>query len=177
MRLSVFTDYSLRVLIQAALRHPNKVTIDEVANAFGISRNHLIKVINKLGRAGFLVTQRGRSDGFMLARPAERISILDVVRFGEEDQPLVECFDAARNRCVITPACKLKGMIAEANRAFFDVLGKYTIADASANPEPLFRHLELTESCTCHAEIARLGSRRGPAPQPHLACMRHLPLA
>jgi len=144
MRLSVFTDYSLRVLIQAAIRHPNKVTIDEVANAYGISRNHLIKVINELGRAGFLVTQRGRSGGFTLARPAERIFISEVVKFGEEGQPLVECFDPERNKCVITPACKLKGMIAEAKRAFFDVLGKYTIADACAKPEALLRHLGLT---------------------------------
>ena len=144
MRLSVFTDYSLRVLMQAAIRHPNKVTIDEVANAYGISRNHLIKVINELGRAGFLVTQRGRSGGFTLARPAERIFIAEVVKFGEEGQPLVECFDPERNKCVITPACKLKGMISEAKRAFFDVLGKYTIADVCAKPEALLRHLGLT---------------------------------
>lgn len=144
MRLSVFTDYALRVLIQAAIRHPNKVTIDEVANAYGISRNHLIKVINELGRAGFLVTQRGRSGGFTLARPAERIFVSEVVKFGEEGQPLVECFDPERNKCVITPACKLKGMIAEAKRAFFDVLGKYTIADVCAKPEALLRHLGLT---------------------------------
>lgn len=144
MRLSVFTDYSLRVLIQAALRHPNKVTIDEVANAYGISRNHLIKVINELGRAGFLVTQRGRSGGFTLARPAERIFISEVVKFGEDGQPLVECFDPDRNMCVITPACKLKNMISEAKRAFFDVLGKYTIADVCAKPEALLRHLGLT---------------------------------
>ena len=144
MRLSVFTDYSLRVLMQAAIRHPNKVTIDEVANAYGISRNHLIKVINELGRAGFLVTQRGRSGGFTLARPAERIFISEVVKFGEEGQPLVECFDPERNKCVITPACKLKGMIAEAKRAFFEVLGKYTIADACAKPEALLRFLGLT---------------------------------
>lgn len=146
MRLSVFTDYSLRVLIQAAIRHPNKVTIDEVANAYGISRNHLIKVINELGRAGFLVTQRGRSGGFMLARPAERIFVSEVVKFGEEGQPLVECFDPERNCCVITPACKLKGVIAEAKRAFFDVLGKYTIADICAKPEALLRHLGLSAS-------------------------------
>lgn len=144
MRLSVFTDYSLRVLLQAALRHPNRVTIDEVANAYGISRNHLIKVINELGRSGFLVTLRGRSGGFTLARPADQIIISDVVRFGEGDPPLVECFDASRNRCAITPDCQLKGMIAEANRAFFDVLSGYTIADACAKPEALLRHLGLS---------------------------------
>ena len=142
----MFTDYSLRVLIQAAIRHPNKVTIDEVANAYGISRNHLIKVIHELGRAGFIVTQRGRAGGFMLARPADRIKISDVVKFGEDGQPMVECFDPANNACVITPACRLKGMLAEARRAFFDVLGKYTVADACAKPEALLRHLGLTAS-------------------------------
>lgn len=143
MRLNVFTDYSLRVLIQAAIRHPNRVTIDEVAKAYGISRNHLIKVINELGRAGFLVTQRGRAGGFTLARPAERILVSDVVKFGEEGQPLVECFNAERNTCVITPACRLKGALAEAQRAFFDVLAKYTIADVCSNPDALLRHLGL----------------------------------
>lgn len=145
MRLSMFTDYSLRVLIQAALRHPNKVTIDEVANAYGISRNHLIKVINELGRAGFLVTHRGRSGGFTLGRPAERISVGEVVKFGEDGQPMLECFDPERNTCVITPACKLKGVISEARRAFFDVLGKYTVADVCARPEALLKHLGLAE--------------------------------
>jgi Rrf2 family nitric oxide-sensitive transcriptional repressor len=144
MRISMFTDFSLRVLIQAAVRYPNKVTIDEVANAYGISRNHLIKVINELGRAGFLVTQRGRSGGFTLARPADRISIADVVKFGEDGQPLAECFDAATNACVITPACRLKGMLAEARRAFFEVLGRYTVADVCAKPDALLRHLGLT---------------------------------
>ena len=144
MHITTFTDYALRVLIHAALRYPEKVTIDEVARAYGISRNHLIKVIHELGRTGFIATQRGRSGGFTLARPAERIFVSEVVKFGEEGQPLVECFDPERNKCVITPACKLKGMISEAKRAFFDVLGKYTIADVCAKPESLLRHLGLT---------------------------------
>jgi Rrf2 family nitric oxide-sensitive transcriptional repressor len=144
MRISMFTDYSLRVLIQAAVRHPNRVTIEEVASAYGISRNHLIKVINELGRAGFLVTQRGRSGGFTLARPADRISIADVVKFGESGQPLVECFDAASNACVITPACRLKGMLAEARRAFFEVLARYSVADVCAKPDAILRHLGLS---------------------------------
>lgn len=144
MRISMFTDYSLRVLIQAAVRHPNKVTIDEVATAYGISRNHLIKVINALGRAGFLVTQRGRSGGFTLARPADRISVADVVKFGEDGQPMAECFDTAANACVITPACRLKGMLAEARRAFFEVLDRYTVADICTRPDSILRHLGLT---------------------------------
>ncbi len=141
MRISTFTDYAFRVLMQAALRHPSKVTIDEVAEAYGISRNHLIKVINELARAGFLVTQRGRSGGFTLARPANRIKVSEVVNFGEENQAFVECFDAINNRCVITPACRLKFILAEALKAFSAVLEKYTIADLCEKPEPLLRHL------------------------------------
>jgi Rrf2 family nitric oxide-sensitive transcriptional repressor len=144
MRISTFTDYCLRVLIQAAVRHPRKVTIDEVATAYGISRNHLIKVVNELGRAGFLVTQRGRAGGFTLARPADRISIADVVKFGEDGQPMAECFDAASNACVITPACRLKGILADAQRAFFEVLSRHTVADVCARPDALLRHLGLT---------------------------------
>lgn len=141
MRITTFTDYSLRVLIQAALRYPNKVTIDEVASAYGISRNHLIKVIHELGRAGFIITQRGRTGGFTLARPANRISIADVVKFGEAEHPVIECFDPVNNACVITPACRLKGMFAQALGAFYAALDKYTVADVLVKPEALLRHL------------------------------------
>lgn len=144
MHINTYTDYALRVLIQAALRAPEKVTIDEVAAAYGISRNHLIKIINEMAHAGFLVTHRGRSGGFTLARPADRIRISDVVKFAETT-PFCECFDVANNTCVITPACRLKGMLAEAMRAFYAALDKYTIADVCAKPENLLRHLGLTE--------------------------------
>jgi Rrf2 family nitric oxide-sensitive transcriptional repressor len=143
MRINTFTDYAFRVLIQAALKYPALVTIDEVATSYGISRNHLIKVINELARAGFLQTQRGRGGGFTLARPANRIKVSEVLKFGEEGQALVECFDAINNKCVITPACRLKVMLAEAMKAFNAVLDKYTIADICEKPEPLLRHLGL----------------------------------
>lgn len=144
MRISSFTDYSLRVLIQVAIRHPQKVTIDEVATSYSISRNHLIKVINELARAGFISTQRGRGGGFVLARPPNRITISEVVKFGEEGAPLIECFDPVNNRCAITPVCKMKSMFGEAMRAFHAVLAGYTIADVCQKPEPLLRHLGLT---------------------------------
>lgn len=146
MHISTFTDYALRVLIHAALRYPERVTIDEVATAYGISRNHLIKVIHELGRTGFLITQRGRSGGFTLARAADRITISEVVKTCETGQPLAECFDVANNACVITPACRLKGILAEAMRAFHATLGKYTIADVCEKPEALQRHLGLTSA-------------------------------
>ena len=87
MRLPAFTDYALRVLIQATLRHPEKVTVDEVTTAYEISRNQLIKIVHELGRAGFIVIQRGRSGGFTLARAANRIRIGEVVTFGETGLP------------------------------------------------------------------------------------------
>ena len=144
MRITSFTDYSFRVLIHTAIRHPQRVTIDEVANSFGISRNHLVKVIHGLSQAGFLATQRGRNGGFVLAKPAERIRVGDVVRFGEDGQPLVECFDSITNTCAITPVCKLKFMLSEAQSGFYAVLDRYTIADICAKPEPLLRRLGLS---------------------------------
>lgn len=144
MHITSFTDYSFRVLIHAAIRHPQRVTIDEVAGSFGISRNHLVKVIHGLSQAGFLVTQRGRNGGFLLARPAERIRVSDVLRFGEDGQPLVECFDAVTNQCAITPVCKLKFMLSEAQSAFNAVLDRYTLADICAKPQPILRRLGLS---------------------------------
>ena len=144
MRVSKFTDYSLRVMILAAIRYPEMVKIEDASKSFKISRNLMITIIHRLGRGGFLKTQRGRSGGFTLARPADGISIADIVRFGEQGVALVECFDAARNTCVITPHCRLRGVLAEARRAFFAVLGKYTVADASANPEALLEQLRLS---------------------------------
>lgn len=143
MRITTFTDYAFRVLIQAALRYPEKTTIDEVANAFNISRNHLIKVIGELARAGFIVTQRGRSGGFTLSRPAGLIKVSDVMKFGEKGHPLVECFDPATNACVITPVCKLNSMLSESLYAFYEVLDRYTIADVCQNPDQLLRCLRL----------------------------------
>ncbi len=146
MRITTFTDYALRVLMQAEIRHPERVTIDEVAASYGISRNHLVKVIHGLSQAGFITTQRGRGGGFVLARAASGIRVGDVVRFGEEGQPLVECFDHMTNACVITPACQLKFMLGEAQNAFYAVLDRYSLADVCANPQALLRHLGLKVS-------------------------------
>ena len=144
MRISTFTDYSLRVLMHAAVRAPERVTIQEVAEAFDISRHHLTKVINELARAGFLETTRGRSGGFTLAKPANRIVIGEVVRFSEADSPLVECFDPLSNRCAVTPACRLKHQLGEAMEAFYAVLDRYTVADIYTSKDDVLRHLGLS---------------------------------
>ncbi len=141
MRINTYTDYALRVLMHAAVRHPALVTIQEVATSFGISRNHLTKVIHKLAQAGFLETQRGRGGGFTLAKPAAKIRVGDVVRFGEADSVLVECFDPIRNTCVVTPVCKLKHQLHEALQAFYAVLDQYTVADLYHSREGVLRHL------------------------------------
>src|SRR5678816_4317022 len=86
MRLTLYTDYALRVLMYAALRQHEVTTIDEVANAFGISRNHLVKVVQALGQNGFLSTRRGIGGGFTLAMPPANICLGDVVRLTESDE-------------------------------------------------------------------------------------------
>lgn len=134
MRLSVYSDYSCRVLMQAALRQPERVTVDEVAGTFGISRHHLVKVVHDLGRSRYLQTQRGIGGGFTLARPAEEIRLGDVVRLGEETDLVIECRDKQSQLCRIAPACRLKGVLDEEAAAFFAVLDGYTLADLVKQP-------------------------------------------
>ena len=141
MRIQTYTDYALRVLIHAAAKHPKLVTIQEVANAFRISRNHLMKITNELANAGYLATTRGRGGGFTLARPANAIRIGEVVRFAEQGSPLVECFDPVNNHCVITPACRLKTYLGDAQESFYAVLDGYTVADLFASPRSILRLL------------------------------------
>lgn len=134
MRLSVYSDFSLRVLMQAALRSPERVTVDEVAATFRISRHHLVKVVHDLGRSGYLRTQRGVGGGFTLALPPDEIRLGDVVRAGEESDVVVDCKDTPRTVCRLAPACRLKGVLDEAANAFFGVLDSYTVADLMKQP-------------------------------------------
>ena len=129
MRLNLQSDYALRLLMQLAASGGELVTIREVAERYGVSQNHLTKVAYTLGRKGFVETVRGRSGGMRLARPASRIPIGDVVREMESDLALVECFPGGAGGCLITGACKLKGVLNEALNAFLAVLDRYTIAD------------------------------------------------
>lgn len=128
MRLTVFTDYSLRVLMYVAARTSRLTTIQEMATAYGISRNHLMKVVFELGRHGILETVRGRHGGIRLASPPENIRIGDVVRFTESGSALVECFGTGSG-CVIVAPCRLKGILNEALESFLAVLDGYTLHD------------------------------------------------
>jgi Rrf2 family transcriptional regulator, nitric oxide-sensitive transcriptional repressor len=129
MRLTLYTDYSLRVLMHAALRQPEVSTIDEVAAAFGISRNHLVKVVQALGQNGFLATRRGVGGGFTLGMSPDRIRLGDVVRLTESGERVIDCVDKREAPCRIFPVCRLKGVLDEAAAAFFEVLDRYSLED------------------------------------------------
>lgn len=139
MRLTLFSDLALRVLMFTQAAGERLVTIDEMADAYSISRTHLTKVVNALTRAGYLAAVRGRSGGLRLAMPADRIVLGDVVRATEPDFALVECFSTG-NQCVITNCCKLQGVLEEALQAFLEVLDRRTLASISLRPKD-FRHL------------------------------------
>lgn len=134
MRLTNFSDYSLRILMYAAARRERLITIEETAAVYGISRTHLMKVANQLTRAGFLKSVRGRSGGLMLARSPREIGIGAVLRVTEPDFSLVECF-GNDNRCLLTPRCRLRGILHEALTAFTSTVDRYTLADVVLHPE------------------------------------------
>ena len=128
MRLTQHTDYSLRVLIYLACDPERLVTIQQISEAYGISRNHLMKVVRELANQGYVASTRGAGGGIRLGRPPESIRIGDVVRAMEPDFALVECF-RPDNACVITPACRLPHLLEEAAAAFLATLDGYTLAD------------------------------------------------
>ncbi|WP_416138525.1 Rrf2 family transcriptional regulator [Halomonas sp. HK25] len=128
MHLTRFTDYSLRVLIYLAVKGEERSTIHEIATSFEVSRNHLMKVVQDLSHKGYITAVRGKNGGLLLKKPPEEIRLGRLVRDTENDLQLVECFGEA-NECKITPACRLKPILAEALRAFLTVLDKYTLAD------------------------------------------------
>lgn len=141
MRLTNYTDYSLRVLIYLAVKDKNeKSTITEITEAYQISRNHLTKVIHQLGQIGVITTTRGRGGGITLAKSPENITVGNIVRQTEEDFHLVECFKEGNTNCVLTPVCGLRHILGEALAAYMEVLDKYTIADIIKKPD-LYREL------------------------------------
>jgi Rrf2 family nitric oxide-sensitive transcriptional repressor len=125
MRLTRYTDYAMRVLLHLAARDDGDLSsIGEIAKLYKISQNHLMKVVQDLGKAGFVRTVRGRGGGVALARPADQIVVGQVVRQTEEGFQLVDC-----SQCVIAPACTLPRALNEATAAFIAVLDKYTLED------------------------------------------------
>ena len=137
MKLTAFTDYSLRVLIYLASQPQERATIAGVSAAFGVSENHLVKVVHFLGKSGWLATVRGKGGGLELAAPPETIGVGAVVRATEGHAVVAECFGEGGGHCCIAPVCHLRGVLAEAVKAFYTVLDRYTLADLVGNRKQL----------------------------------------
>lgn len=133
MQLARFTDYCLRVLMYLSFREGHRVTIEEIARAYGISNNHLMKVVRHLAAAGYVQTVRGKGGGLRLARRPELINLGEVVQECEPDFNIVECLGGGESNCPLLPACVLRAALKEATRSFFLTLERYTVHDLVAN--------------------------------------------
>lgn len=140
MHLTRYTDYALRVLLFLAVKGEERSTIHEIAESFGVSRNHLMKVVQDLSHRGYITTIRGKNGGLLLNRRPEEITLGGLVRDTEHELGLVECFRDS-NDCVITPACRLKPILNEAMDAFMGVLDQYTLADMLGKRQPQLARL------------------------------------
>ena len=138
MRLTGFTKYGLLVLVHATVHCDELLTVNQISVAFGISRNHLTKIVHTLGRAGYLSTSRGRTGGLRLGRPAGLITVGEVVRTMEQDFDMAERFDTEHSTSATTAACGLRSTFWAATRAYFEVLDRCTLADLASD------HGELT---------------------------------
>lgn len=141
MKLTKYADLSLRLLMYLAMRRGEPATIQEVSDRFAVSKNHMVKISHQLTKAGLIESTRGRNGGVCLARPPESITIEEIVRAAENNFDLVECFNAARNHCVISDVCKLNGILSAARAAFFEVLRQASLADLVRNGRALERCL------------------------------------
>ncbi len=136
MQLTAYTDFGLRVLIYLACSD-GPATVAEIAEQYGISRNHLVKVVHRLSQLGYINTERGRSGGIHLAHAPKRIRLGEVVRDLETNRVIVECFAPETNTCPIAPVCVLKGVLQQAEAAFQEKLDEYTLEDVVGEREQL----------------------------------------
>lgn len=143
MRLTTFTNYALRTLMYAAMRDDRLSRSQEIADAFGISRTHINKCVHLLGQWGYLDNVRGRSGGFRLARPANTITVGEVVRKTEDTLELVECFNEQTNACPLMRMCRLSRAFKRALALFMDELDTISIADIVSNKADILPLLEL----------------------------------
>ena len=134
MRLSSFTDYGLRMLMRMASEPERVFSTAELAREFGLSRNHLAKIMQKLAGGGIVETRRGGGGGAVLAQPADQIRLGTVLRLLEAGQILVECFATGGNACTIDGRCRLKARLHAAEARFFDDLDRSTLADIALTP-------------------------------------------
>lgn len=134
MRLTRYTDYSLRVLIHLALHDDRLCSIGEMSRTYDVSHNHLMKVVNALAHDGFIKTVRGRAGGMRLARPPEEITVGEVVRRTEEGFELADC-----SGCALSPACGLTSVLAKGMQAMMAVFDSFTIADLLTDKDVMRR--------------------------------------
>lgn len=139
MRLTLHTDYSLRLLLLLAIEPTGLHTIATVAQRYKISRNHMMKVAQTLIQAGFIESVRGRNGGFRLAKKPAEIVLGAVVRQTEDDLCLVGCMDKDKTACIMAAVCVLRKPLHQALTAFFAVLDRWTLADLIKNPSRLGR--------------------------------------
>lgn len=135
MRLTMFTDYGLRMIIRMAGDPGRAFSTAELAEEYGLSRHHLTKIMQRLAQAGIVATRRGGGGGAMLSRPAGDIRLGQLVRLLEEDQPLVECLAAGGGSCRIDSQCRLKSRLRAAEAAFLAELDRSTVADIALRPD------------------------------------------
>lgn len=164
MRLTDYTDYSLRVMLYLAIKRDALVTIQEISDAYGISKNHLMKIVQQLGELGWVETIRGRNGGLRIAESSFGLTVGEVVRATEHDFALVGCFDSdrgAHRACVIEPQCKLKHVLDAARRAFLAELDSHTIGEIAQPAAPLASLLGIVP-----IEVVRMPAK-GPAARRH----------
>ena len=150
MRLTAYTDYALRTLMFLALKRDQLATIQQIADAHGIAKNHLTKVVHQLGMLGYVTTIRGRNGGLRLAREPSHINVGEVVRHTENDFFIASCFDPHSGGCVYANACGLQGALGRASAAFLAVLDALTldqmlVREAPAARQPQALHFKRAE--------------------------------
>ena len=149
MHLTIFTDYTLRVLIHLGVhqREDRLTTISDIAAAYGIPGDHLRKIVHHLAKKGYVETLRGKGGGMRLARAPEQINLGEVVRESERDQALVECFQRnSKKTCSIVSVCALRGILERAMHAFFDELDRHTLANLLEPRSDLIRMFRSTRT-------------------------------
>jgi len=166
MHLTVYTDYTLRVMMYLAVKYAEGgvATIDEMAKAYRVSRSNLTKIVNELAQNGFIETTRGRSGGARLARLPSQISVGTLVRMAEKDFAIVECHAApSQVNCAIMPTCNLKNGLRRAVDAFLYELDKLTLDDAIIAPSVAASLLRIrgSERKEVTIPVARLLGRKG----------------
>ncbi len=138
MRITYFSDYSLRVLIYLGVKD-EKASIAEISRAFAISKNHLMKAVHNLVQLGYVNSMRGKSGGIVLAQSPQSINLGEIIQKLEPDMDIVECFNRKNDSCAIAITCRLKGAFQEATMAFLKTLNKYSLADLIQNKTELKR--------------------------------------